>query len=769
MNLASARAALVGVLSFFCLSLSSMPAAAQSSASASASGRVFDSTGAPVPGAAVTVSGAALAPAARTVFTDRDGRYELRGLTPGAYDLTVELSGFRPVTRRGVRLPSESGAIDVTLDLAGITESVIVRGERGSRALRDTAASVAVYDDALLERRPLRVGTTELLAQIPNVTSTGTNNFAPAIRGADGTGPAQGADAFFAGTRPRLNIQIDGRPASYNEVVFGDVGLWDVEQVEMFRGAQSTLQGRNAVAGTLVVRTKDPSYEPEARLRVGIGSLGTRQLSGMLSGPLVSERVAARIAFDTSTSESFVDGFAPFEGVQEPGDFDTLTVRGKLLVEPDVSRRFSTLLTVNHATSRGPQTEGVLRPFGEQVSSYPMMPVFEPSSTGAVVESRWTLNGSVSYEHTVAFTDVHVERKALPGDGNATIDGRELVVEPRVRFSTAGMRVQGFGGVYYFRGSQDEAIDLFGGGAFEDRTDTVAAFSEVVVAVPRNVDITIGGRLEREHRDRSGADGPFAIDLDETYNVFSPKAGIRWRASDSVTVGTIVSRGYNAGGAGFTYDFPFVSYTFEPEFVTTSETYVRADLRENTVSITGNAFYSRYADMQLPFDLNPDPRIWSFVVRNADAAVTFGVEAGVTWRVLPGLDLFGNVGILETEITEYEGSSVEGNSLAQAPAFTGDFGALYRHAGGLDASIDARLSDAYYSSVTNDPRGRTEPYGLVNVQAGYTVRGTRIYAFASNLFDSHAPTLLEPGATTADDVALILRPRRAGLGLTWGF
>ena len=764
--LAPARAALVVLL------LLSLPGivpvlGARSQSAVTLSGRVFDSSGAAVPGASVTVAGPSLG-TARTVFTDRTGRYEVPALAAGTYEVTVELSGFRPVTRQ-VALSAESGPLDVTIDLAGITESVIVRGERGTRVLRDTAASVVVYDDALLERRPLRAGTVDLMAQIPNVTTTGTNNFAPAIRGADGTGPAQGADAFFAGTRPRLNVQVDGRPASYNEVVFGDVGLWDVEQVEIFRGAQSTLQGRNAVAGTLVVRTKDPTYQPEGRLRVGVGNLGTRQISGMLSGPLVADRVAARIAFDRSTSESFVDGFSPFARVEQPGDFESLTVRGKVLVEPDAARRFSTLLTFNHAVSKGPQTESVLRPFGDRASSYPQMPVFEPTTTSAVVESRWTLNGAIAYEHTVAFTDLRVERKAVPGDGNATIDGRELVVEPRVRFSAAGARLQGVGGLYYFRGRQDEAIDLFGGGAFDDRTDTVAGFGELVLSMPRNVDLTVGGRLERERRDRSGSDGPFTIDFDETYTVFSPKVGVRWRATDRLTLGTVLSRGYNAGGAGFTYDFPFVSYTFAPEFVWSSETYLRADLRDNTVSVTANAFYSRYTDMQLPFDLNADPSIWSFVVRNADAAATYGAEFGLTWRALPGLELFGNLGLLRTKITDYPGSGVEGNELAQAPAATADVGALYRHPSGIDASIDARASDAYYSSVTNDPRGKTDPYGLVNGQVGYTLRGTRIYAFVHNLLDSDAPTLLEPGATTAGDVAVVLRPRRAGIGLTWGF
>ncbi|MGH9159643.1 MAG: TonB-dependent receptor [Vicinamibacteraceae bacterium] len=728
----------------------------------SLTGHVYDSSGSALPGVAVTVSGDGV----RTVFTDENGRYHAPDLATGAYDIVAELGGFK-TARRAATLSADSASIDLTLELAGIAESVIVRGARTSRSLMDTPASVTVFDAAALERRPLRNGTSDLLAQIPNVTASGTNNFAPAVRGADGTGPAQGADAFFAGTRPRLNIQVDGRPASYNEVVFGDVGLWDVEQVEIFRGAQSTVQGRNALAGTLAVKTKDPTYRPEAKVRVGAGNLGTRQVSGVVSGPIIDGRLAGRFAFDRGSSDSFVEGFQSFQGVEQPGAFDSLTLRGKLFVEPDAARRFSTLVTINHTDVTGPQTEGVLRPFGEHATSYAAMPVFEPETTGIVAESRWTLNGRVGYEQTLAFTDLHIERKALPGDGNAAIDGHELVFEPRVRFATEGRRVQGFAGVYLFRGRQDEAIDLFGGGTFDDETDTVAAFGELTIAMPKRFEVTLAGRVEREHRRRTGATGPFSIDLDETYDVFSPKVGLEWHASDTVAVGAFVLRGYNGGGAGFTYDPPFVSYTFDPELVWSSESYVRADLGGGTLSLTGNVFFSRYADMQLPFDLNPDPRMWSFVVRNADAAVTYGSELGATWRPAASLELFGNVGLLHAEITEYPGSGVEGHRPAQAPSFTTDFGASYRHSGGFDVSFDTRFSDSYFSSVTNDPLGKTDPYAILNVQAGYTIRGTRVFALVGNLFDSAAMTLLEPGATRAEDVAQIVRPRHVGVGVTW--
>src|SRR3546814_10603181 len=100
--------------------------------------------------------------------------------------------------------------------------------------------------------------------------------------------------------------------------------------------------------------------------------------------------------------------------------------------------------------------------------------------------------------------------------------------------------------------------------------------------------------------------------------------------------------------------------------------------------------------MQLPFDLNPDPAVWSYVVRNADEAVTYGAELGARWRALPGLELFGSGGLLQTEITRYPGSGVEGKDLTRSPALPADIGATYLHERGFDATGAARFSDASY-------------------------------------------------------------------------
>ena len=655
-----------------------------------------------------------------------------------------------------------------------------VTAERTERSIMDTATSVVVLDDDTIEQRPAMKSVNDVTASIPNVTAPSTGNIAPAVRGVDGTGPAQGADAFLAGTRPRLNVQVDGRPLSYNEVVFGDVSLWDVEQVEVLRGAQSTLQGRNAIAGTVAVRTKDPTYDFEVGGRVIGGDYDRRVLSGVVSAPLVEDQVAFRVAVDHQRRDSFVD-FDEIPGVGDPGDFESLNARAKLLIQPEAWEGFSSTITVSHSNYTAPQTEGITRPAKDHEASYPLMPTFNPESTGGVFDTRWQINDNWALENTTSVTGIDIERKALPGDGNATIDAVEIVSEPRVRFTSTDGNFNALGGIYVFNNEQDEFIDLFGTGDFHDETNTVAVFGEATVTVFDDFDITLGARYEREHRRRTGVlkemdfgggfiIGPFENDLDETYDAFLPKLGVAWHPTDQLTFGAVVSRGYNGGGAGFTYDAPFESYTFKPEYVWTYEAYTRAELLDKKLQLTGNLFYSRYKDMQVPLDLNPDPDIWSYVIRNADRVETYGAEFGARWLAAPGLELFGEVGLLETEISKYKGSDFKGNELALAPAVTADFGVLYRHQSGFEVSADARYSGDYFSTIENLKEAEVDSYWLLNAQVGYVFgadANVRIFGFVNNILDSHDPTLIDPGAvgTTSDDVLYITQPRSFGVGL----
>jgi outer membrane receptor protein involved in Fe transport len=648
--------------------------------------------------------------------------------------------------------------------------AVTVTAEKTNRSLQDTATSVAVFDADQLEQQPGLQGSRDVFANIANVTATGTGNIAPTVRGVDGTGGAQSVDAFFAGSRQRLGVQIDGRPASFNEVVYGGASMWDVEQVEMLRGPQSTLQGRNAIAGTMAIKTNDPTWQPEYGARVIGGNHDNRQGAFYASGPLGDSRQwAYRIATDYETRDSYAHGFTPFLDMRDPGKFETKTLRGKLLFEPTALDDFSTLLTVNHAESRGPQLENILLPYSEHHISLGQQPVFEPKSTSVTADTKWGLNERVSVENLLSGTDLDVHRYAPPGQGIAQIDTREWMWEPHLRLNKTGTSSwSGLFGAYVYRANQSETLDIPGNESFTDRTRTAALFGEGVIDLSDVLDLTVGARYERETHRRNGGDGrAVAIAIDETYTAFLPKLGLAWHANENTTYGVDVGRGYNGGGGGVTFGAPIVSYSYGAEYVWNYEAYFRSELAGGRLRLSGNLFYSDYKDMQLPFNLSQDPDVWSVVVRNAPKAKTYGAEFDARWLVVPGLEVHADLGLLDTDVTRDPFSGVQGHQLANAPRVTSDLGVTYRNPQGLELSMSARYSDAYYSTIRNLPQERVNSYWTVNAQAGYRFNQRwRVFAYVTNLFDSTIP--LSVGATGAANVATLVTPRTYGVGVQFG-
>ncbi len=652
-------------------------------------------------------------------------------------------------------------------ELANQLQEIVVTAEKTSRSLRDTSTSVVVLTASDLEKRPGFDSAKDILARLGNVVDTGKGNFLPAVRGVDGTGPAQGADAFLGGTRPRFAFQLDGRPLGYNETVFGDFGLFDVQQVEVLRGPQSTLQGRNAMGGTIAIRTKDPTFDWHGGLRAVGGDNSHRQGSAYVSGPLIEDQLAFRIAYEQSDFESFAKMPVRIAG-RDSAEYSSRSARAKLLIKPLALPGFSTVLTVNHTEFEGPQAEIIAYPFDEHVSIGGNSPIFVPKSTAAIIDSRWECSCDITFENTLSYTDFGVERLVDPGEFNVDIDGHEFVLQPRARFTRLEGRLSALIGAYYLKAHQDEATDFIGGLTFDDATTTSALFSELTYRTSERFDVTAGGRFEREHRDRLST-GIFFVDLDEVYKVFMPKLALAWHTSPDSTLGLVVSRGYNGGGAAFTYEFPFVNYEYDPEYVWNYEAYGRFDLMDKRLSLTANLFYSDYKDFQLPFDINPDPAVFAFVIRNADKVKTYGAELGLRYLALPGLELYADVGLIKTKVASYPGNSVEGNELPRSPRFSSQFGVAYGKRTGPQLSIDARYSGAYFSDIINLASERTRPYWSASAQAAYAFEKVRVFASLENIFDQGRPISLYRGATFADDQAMLLHPRSYKVGISVDF
>ena len=190
-------------------------------------------------------------------------------LLGGCSLLAMAVSGW-PAAAQDREPAQDSGVI--------VLDQIILVGEKISRSLNDTAASVSVISERDLDDDQPVDTVEKAIEKTPNLTYTGTVG-APIIRGQDSQGPNSGAGAFFGGTVPRASINVDGRYLSYNEYAYGAASVWDVAGIEVFRGAQTTSQGANSIAGAIIVHTKDPTFTPEGAYQLEVGSNKRRRAS----------------------------------------------------------------------------------------------------------------------------------------------------------------------------------------------------------------------------------------------------------------------------------------------------------------------------------------------------------------------------------------------------------------------------------------------------------------------------------------------------------
>lgn len=635
-------------------------------------------------------------------------------------------------------LPGSACAAEASEESYQDQETLIVTGEKTARSILDTGSSVEVFDSRRIDSLPGAETVTDLMRLTANTVDIGIGNDLPTVRGVDGSGPSTGAGAFLSGTRPRLSLSLDGRSLTYNEQAYGPQTLWDMERVEMFRGPQSYIQGRNAIAGAIVMTSKDPSFEWESAFKGGAGNQHASELAMMATGPLVEDQLAFRVSVDRQRRRSDID-LPAYDPVGDPREVQTTNARAKLLFNPAGLQDLTTKLTFNHADSGSPQNES------QNPMPHPTNPrydwrraVFKSNVNSGIWDLSWQADDALTLENKLIYTGYHINRYVATGLPRAKIDGREVHVEPVAHFGTADSTFRGLAGLRYFDASQDESVYIFGGSTFTDDTRTSSAYGELTYAVTPQVDITGSSRVESEHRKRIGGSKTVRVDLDETYNVFLPKLDVTWKPDPNQTWGARIARGYNAGGAGITLNAPITSYTYDPEYVWNYELYTRHKLDDANLVLTGNLFYNDYKDMQLPYYLAAN----STVIRNADKVETWGAEFGATWTPVWDVELFGNVGLLKTRISDFPGSGVEGHDLARAPAYTANAGANWRLGQGWELSGNVAFSDSYYSAYDNDSRGRIGSYWSANAQLAYTFMYGRATVFAQNLFDADRKVMI---------------------------
>lgn len=226
---------------------------------------------------------------------------------------------------------------DLSADQATAVEAVVITGEKTSRSVQDTVTSVAVTTAARIERESLRTFY-DVVARTANMSETyGKTGFT--IRGVSNQNVSGG------GTGGLATVYVDGAALPLEATFGGPLELWDIGQVEVLRGPQSTLQGRNSLAGAVIITSTNPGFAPSFRASASLASGDERTVGIAAGGPLVADQLAFRIAAQKKDTDGFI--YNPTRK-QDVDAIDNLYVRGKLLYTPTALPGLKVLATYAH-------------------------------------------------------------------------------------------------------------------------------------------------------------------------------------------------------------------------------------------------------------------------------------------------------------------------------------------------------------------------------------------------------------------------------------
>ena len=583
---------------------------------------------------------------------------------------------------------------------SGLLDEIVVTARKRTESLQDVPLSVSAYSAEQLEVLKVR-NLANLSVSMPNVAlddvgiNKGTANFS--IRGL-------GINSSIPSIDPTVGVFVDGVYLGVNFGVIFD--LFDLESIEVLRGPQGILFGRNVTGGAVLINTKRPSNEVEGSFRTAVdggdeGGGANYYLMGSVSGPL-SDTVSAKMTVYHNDDEGWFTNSATGNDF---GAFEQIMIRPSLLWEPN--ENFELYLKYEYADTDSD---------GPAAQNHPGGPLSDgtPGSVGTPQSfDRFTHNFAVD-EEGFQKTESHLASAELNwdiGGGTLTnilagrdfslrskvdIDGQDLAIFHGPTFLEAeqfsnelrynvllGEKLNLTTGVYYFKNDiqyheRRELLGLLtpsgaptvtqdGGGNYEVETTGVFTAFDYDLYGPELV-FTGGLRYTYEKKDVQIASlnrntnsvcnvientCPFDFEDDNSWSSWSPKIGLIWKPQDDVQLYTHWSRGTRSGGYNLrnsASDEIGGPGPFDEETVDNFELGFKVDFERGRLN--GAVFYNKIQDMQREVNFS-DPTFGIVqVVRNTTNTKIPGFELEGTYAATPDFLLTGSLGYIDPEYTE---------------------------------------------------------------------------------------------------------------------
>lgn len=640
-------------------------------------------------------------------------------------------------------------------------EEVVVTAQKRAEDVQDVPVSVLAFGASALERlNAQQLGDIERAA--PNV-SFGS--------GAGGSFNSIGVRGVIDSSR---NIGVDARVSVYVDGVYvgrsyaTDQSLLGIERVEVLRGPQGTLYGKNTVAGALNITTRKPGDTLEGQAEIELGSYDYRRMAGRLNLPL-GDTAALSISVARETRDGYIHNLTRDTDLN---GLDRWAGRVQLRLRP------TDRLTVDFSADGLDEGQPFALYEGLDGAAATLAP--GPYTVAHDTDERDSrnyvgLSASADYEVTddLTLTSITAFRKSrydflqeedyLPlfvARSNFNERSKQFTQELRLA-SSESERFSWLAGLFYMDEELQTNRVSEGGAALGNgfvrtpgsvRTRSAAAFAHLNYDLTPQLKVNGGLRLtyERKSLDFSIVDTIGLFTNFENYRDkrndtdLSPKIGVQYYPSDAVMLFANLSRGFKSGGWNADTITTLEGIAFEPEQATSFEAGLKSTLFERRLRLNLTGFVTKYDDFQVFQFITLSNGGTLITFTNAGKVTTQGLEAEIEAVPISGLTLSASGAYTEAKFDRFAdggglGVDYDGNDLPFAPRTKLFVGADYRvpfGPGEASFHVDYGYTGAQYVSASNSPASRLPSFGLVNARVSYGFEnGWEIAVFGQNLAD----------------------------------
>ncbi|MCK8097374.1 TonB-dependent receptor [Pseudoalteromonas sp. 1CM17D] len=667
-------------------------------------------------------------------------------------------------------------------------ERIVVTGDFQRESIQTLSASASLFSKDEINQRGASY-LDEMLGSTANVnfTSGASRGRYIQIRGVGLR------SQFVDPINPSVGLVIDG--INYSGLG-GSSLLFDIDQVEIYRGPQGTRFGADGMAGMIQMESAQATADPSLKLQVGMGTYNSRE-AGLAASTGLTDDTSARVSYFRRKSDGYVDNLYLNEETQQQ---DEQVARFKL--NSQLTEHLNTELNLHYIDINNGYDAFTLDNSRNSVADEP----------GQDNQQSYAIGINNTYTGFDAF-DVSLNLSAIDTELLYSFDEDWVcndASEPQL--CAAGLHPWGYSSTdVYTRDRDDQSANLqfnsktgnwVAGVYYQNRdvdlereytwlaspfastyeTSNVAVYGQVATPIGPKTTLITGLRVEQYQGDYTDSNG-FIEETDDV--MVGGKIALEYQVIDRTMIYTSITRGYKAGGInsealakakdeGLNLDADFFQQhtSFDPEYLWSGEFGVKGSSLDDKFTLRLAAFYMHRDNIQLKA-WQVEGQQFTGYVDNASSGSNYGLEVEGSYQLTEDLFLTGSAGYLNTEIDDFvtqSGLNQDGREQAQSPKYQYAFSARYNFTNELYGMIGVEGKDDYYFSDSHNSKAPSS--NLVNLSLGYEADMWAVRAWARNVFDEEVPTRgFEFGNDPLDGYAThtyvqLGEPRVAGITFT---